>query len=70
MSVDDRHTKRLSVFCTKKAKPVEIERHGELLRYEEEWTAPFNGGLEVKIEPRIRQNICINAHPEGCRAQV
>ncbi len=24
----------------------------------------------MKIEPRIRNNICLNAHPEGCRAQV
>jgi enoyl-[acyl-carrier protein] reductase/trans-2-enoyl-CoA reductase (NAD+) len=24
----------------------------------------------MKIEPKIRQNICLTAHPEGCRAQV
>jgi enoyl-[acyl-carrier protein] reductase/trans-2-enoyl-CoA reductase (NAD+) len=24
----------------------------------------------MKIEPRIRSNICLTAHPEGCRAQV
>lgn len=24
----------------------------------------------MKIEPRIRNNICLNAHPAGCRAQV
>jgi enoyl-[acyl-carrier protein] reductase/trans-2-enoyl-CoA reductase (NAD+) len=24
----------------------------------------------MKIEPKIRQNICINAHPDGCREQV
>ena len=24
----------------------------------------------MKIEPKIRQNICLTAHPEGCREQV
>jgi enoyl-[acyl-carrier protein] reductase/trans-2-enoyl-CoA reductase (NAD+) len=24
----------------------------------------------MKIEPKIRQNICLNAHPDGCREQV
>jgi enoyl-[acyl-carrier protein] reductase/trans-2-enoyl-CoA reductase (NAD+) len=28
------------------------------------------GGEAVKIEPKIRQNICLTAHPDGCREQV
>jgi enoyl-[acyl-carrier protein] reductase/trans-2-enoyl-CoA reductase (NAD+) len=37
---------------------------------EEEQSARRVGGHRMKIEPKIRQNICINAHPVGCRQQV